>query len=105
MAYRDPTAVETAAIALMSAEFTQIIGRFGLHPKVKAAIASAGYITTELFAACYLDDAAIVRDSPAEFGYAVNDVATPANAAAGIAQVRFDAQSTKAESILRQMMR
>ena len=59
MAYRDPTAAETAAIGRISAELTQIIGRFGLHPKVKAAIANAGYTTTELFAACYLDNAAI----------------------------------------------
>ncbi len=93
--YRDPTSDEQAAIDRLTAEMATIIGIYGLHPKVKAALATAGYITTDMFSGCYTKESDIPTEAAAEFGFAENDIATEEDIAKGITEVKFTKQTSK----------
>ena len=98
-AYRPPTAAEKTDIDKISAELARVIGIYGLHPKVQAGLAVAGYTTIDMLSGCYAKEGDLIDEAPEEFGFAIGEIAQEKDAAAGIVEVKFIKAMSKTERV------
>jgi hypothetical protein len=95
--YRAATAAENVHIEKLSQDLRNIIGVYGLHPKIQADLGESGYISIDMISGCYSDIADLHKTAPGEFNFSPGDIATEALGTA--IEVKFDAKTSKAERV------